>query len=866
MASTLRPQQEALVDAWRQGLSGQEILRRSAALVDEFIIRQFNSAPAVQKARGSIAVIALGGYGRGEMYPHSDIDLLLLHDWWSKKSMQAVAEALLYPLWDEGFEVGHSVRGVKDAVQFALEDFHFQVSLLDARLLVGSQELFAELQARYVKKVFDGRRHEFVRTMDAFKLERWQKYGSHTYLLEPHVKEGKGGLRDIQAMCWVAKGVFGLQDLDAIQSSGMLEDVNRQAFENAWSMLTKIRNRLHLLCRRKNDHLIFELQQETASAFDYRDEGGILGVEHFMRDVYSHLQTVSMVTDLFFEHVHEVLGLTGGLAVEQQLERSIVVRGGTIRLTSLEDLAERPYLLMRLFLQAGRTGLPLHHRTRQIVASSLDLVDEHFLGSKRVAKVFLEVLAQADGIFAVLETMLATGLLTRYIPEFAGVESLAQHDLYHLYTVDRHQLQTVVELRLLQQSNPELFAELTDTDALFLAALLHDIGKGKQSDHSVLGAEMAAGIGARLRLSEEGCETLAFLIRHHLYLPENAMRRDFSDREFIRQAAELIGDAQRLTMLYLLTIADSKATGPSAWSDWKSSLLSEMYLNLKACLGADCHVEQVDEGEEEQGVSWLRDQILAQLDGRPTRIEIAQLPADYLLSFSLDAVLRHLALHTENAVRLKQQILLFAEMGSRSWSLLIMGPDKVGLLAKFCGVLALHNLTVLSAQIFTWPDGTVVDVLEVFPATSRSFDELDWPAVERDLNLAINYRLDVGYQLSERSQPQSYGGARLVQQLERKVVIDNQGSQQYTIVEVYGGDSRSTLYQLTQTLADFGLTIHRAHIATEVEQLIDIFYVSTQSGAKLTDEDTKAKISMTLMRIIGAEEAEPETADLQRRP
>jgi len=402
---------------------------------------------------------------------------------------------------------------------------------------------------------------------------------------------------------------------------------------------------------------------------------------------------------------------------------------------------------------------------------------------------------------------------------------------------------------------------------LYLAALLHDIGKGKQTDHSVLGAEMVAGIGARLHLEEADCATLEFLVRHHLYLPENAMRRDFSDREFIRQAAELIGDVERLTMLYLLTIADSKATGPSAWSDWKASLLAELYLSLKACLGAKCHLETSDLDEEAQGVSWLREQILAKLDGQPTRIDIHSLPADYLLSYSLAAVEHHLRVHTDMAARLAQQVLLFPEPGERSWPLLIMGPDRVGLLAKFCGVLALHHLTVLSAQIFTWPDGTVVDTLEVVPAIARGFEEMDWPAVERDLNLAINYRLDVGYQLHERSQlQQQYGPSRLVQQLERKVVIDNQTSQQYTIVEVYGDDSRGALYQLTQTLADFGLSIHRAHIATEVEQLIDVFYVKTTEDGKLTEPAAVEKVRMTLMHIIGAEEAEPETAGPPRHP
>jgi [protein-PII] uridylyltransferase len=866
MAPTLRPQQEALADAWRQGLSGQEILQRCAELVDTFIIDTYKAAPAVQKARGNIAVIALGGYGRSEFYPYSDIDLLLLHDWWSKKSMQSVVEALLYPLWDEGFEVGHSVRGVKDAIQFAQEDFHFQVALLDARLLVGSEELFQDLKTRYAKKILDGRRHQFVQTMETHIQERWQKYGSHTYLLEPHVKEGKGGLRDLQAMMWVAKGVFGLNDLAAIESSGMLEAGNRQALENSWSMLAKIRNRLHLLSRRKGDHLIFEFQQETANALDYQDQGGLLGVEHFMRDVYSHLQTVSVITDLFFEHVHEVLGLTSGGAGEQQLERSIVARAGTIRLIAVEELNERPYLLMRLFLQAGRTGLPLHHKTRQLITANLHRVNDHFRSSKRVTRVFIELLTQTENIFPVMEAMLSTGLLTRFIPEFSGVESLAQHDLYHLYTVDRHQLQTVAELNVLRHSNAELFAELGNVEILYLAALLHDIAKGRQSDHSELGAAMVLTIGERLRLSAVECDTLAFLIRHHLYLPENAMRRDITDREFIRQAADLIGDNERLTMLYLLTIADSKATGPSAWSSWKSSLLSELYLSIKACLGADCHIEQPGQEEEDQGVRWLQEQIRQRLNGQAPRIDISILPADYLLSYSLEAVQRHLTIHAEKEVRLKQQVMLFAEARKRSWSLLIMGPDRVGLLAKFCGVLALHNLSVLSAQIFTWPDGTVVDTLEVVPATTRSFEEQDWEQVERDLNLAINYRLDISYQLHERTQPQTYRSQRQIQQLECKVIIDNEASQQYTIIEVYGGDNRSALYQLTQTLADFGLAIHKARIATEVEQLIDIFYVSTQSGDKLTDTSTQEKISLTLMQILGAEEAENKTTGSTGQP
>ena len=853
MTGTLRTRQQELAEQWRQGLDGRELLHRHAALADAFIVEQFDRAQAAGEIPGQVAMVALGGYGRGELYPYSDIDLLLLHDQRAGEALQAAARALLYPLWDAGYEVGHSVRTVKEAVRFAREDFPFQVALLDARLVVGAAPLLEELRERYTTTILQGRRQQFVRAMEGWRAERRRRYGSHSFLLEPHIKEGTGGLRDIQAMHWVARGVFSLPDLEAVQGSGMLADTDRQAFERARSMLTRIRYGLHQQCRRKSDHLVLDYQEDLAAALGYEDSDGQRGVERFMREVYTHLQTVAVVTDLFFEHVLEILGMTGAASGERRLERAIAVRGGTVRLTAPEELGQRPYLLMRLFLQAGRTGLPLHHRTRQAVTAHLHLVDDGFRESRRVARIFCELLTASNEVFPVLEAMLATGLLTRYLPEFAAVESLAQHDLYHLYTVDRHQLQTVAELSGLRRDMAELCAEAGDLEVLFLAALLHDIGKGRQTDHSLLGAELVGAIGRRLQLSPADCDLLAFLVRYHLYLPENGLRRDCTDREFIRQAAEVVGDVRRLTLLYLLTIADSRATGPSAWSNWKAGLVAELYLGVKTYLAAGGAARD-DHGESE-GVRWLREQVVARLAGRTAAIDLATLPADYLLGFSPEEVVRHLGIHQEQAGRLRQQVLLFAEPGEHGWHLLIMGDDRPGLLAKFCGVLALHSLTVRSARIFTWPDGTVVDSLEVVPAALRDFDEMDWGRVERDLNLAINYRLDVGYRLQEKRQPRPWGPARPVQQAQLRVVLDNQTSGRFTIVEVHAGDSPEILYQLAQTLADFDLTIHQARIATEVEQLIDVFYVRTATGGQLTDPEAMVALQAALLRLIG-EEAE----------
>jgi [protein-PII] uridylyltransferase len=858
MSSELHAQKDALEDLWQQGLSGHELLLRHTELVDSFIVDHFKASPAVQKVRGSITLVALGGYGRRELYPFSDVDLLLLHDWKAKKYMQEVSEAILYPLWDAGFDVGHSVRSVKDAVRFAGDDFIFQVSLLDARLLTGTDSLYQKLLTRYRKKVLDGHRHEFVRTMEKLRGQRRSKYGSHSYLLEPHIKEGKGGMRDIQAMLWTAKAIFGLSGLADMEESGMLEPEARRNFEASWDMLARIRNRLHYISRRHNDQLIFEYQEEMAAAFGYKDRDGMLAVEHFMRHVYAHLQTIAVVTDLFFEHVHEVLGLIEKDKGERVLEKGIVVRRNTLRLGVTEpELGRRPHLLMRLFLQAARTGLPVHHRSRQMVTRNLHLVDENFQTSRRISRIFIELLMQEKKAAPTLETMLETGLLPAYIPEFGGVESLAQHDLYHIYTVDRHQLQAVAELADLQQSEPDLFQSLASPHLLYLAALLHDIGKGHHSDHSVLGSELVDEVARRLGWTEEERKCLAFLVRYHLYLPENALRRDLDDREFIQQAAELISDTDRLTMLYLLSIADSKATGPSAWSAWKATLLAELYLKVKACLEAGCTVGGADPSGEIQGVSWLRQQVDDRLQpGEQIGMAVDKLPADYLMSFTPEMVVQHLRLHRDQATVLQQKVLLFPKDRHGSWSLLMLSRDRKGLLAKLCGVLALHNLSVLAAQIFTWPDGTVVDVLDVVPVADSGFDEQDWQGLENDLNLAVNYRLDVSLQLYNKLQSASYRPKRQVQHLQKEVILDNDASRFFTVIEVYGGDRLGTLYHLTQTLSDFQLDIHRARIATEVEQLIDIFYVTGLDGSKIEESREQEKIKHALLHVIADEEEE----------
>ncbi|MBC8207576.1 MAG: HD domain-containing protein, partial [Desulfobulbaceae bacterium] len=510
MASPLRAQREALEELWRQGLSGQALLAEQSRLVDVFLVERF--VEATKGLEGQVALLALGGYGRSELFPYSDIDLMILYVSEVSDRIGGVAEAILYPLWDAGLDVGHGVRTVAESLDHAREEFFFQVALLDARFLAGSEDLCQDLLGQFQGAFIEGKREAFVQTMKGFRLDRRQRFGSHSYLLEPHVKEGKGGLRDIQAMLWTARVVFGLGGLDEIALAGILTDEEQEAFDDSWNFLIRVRNRLHYLSGRRNDQLYFEQQEEMAAAFGYQAVEGGLRVESFMRDLYGHLQTISVTTDLFFEHVDEVFGLAGQGSGEggRVLEKGIELRHGRVHLAvSQADLGRRPYLLMRLFLASSRSGVPVHHRSIRLVVESLGLMSDKLRSSPRLAAPFFEILTEGHDCFAVLESMLETGLLVAYIPELSGVVCLAQHDLYHIYTVDRHSLQAVAELRQVAEEEGRLFRTLRDPRILLLATLLHDIGKGRGGDHSEIGAELVIGAGARLGLSPVECEDVA---------------------------------------------------------------------------------------------------------------------------------------------------------------------------------------------------------------------------------------------------------------------------------------------------------------------------------------------------------------------
>jgi [protein-PII] uridylyltransferase len=495
---------------------------------------------------------------------------------------------------------------------------------------------------------------------------------------------------------------------------------------------------------------------------------------------------------------------------------------------------------MRAFLQSAKTGAPLHHRTRKIISDNLKLINDKTRNSKRLSKSFQELLCQASPLSALTE-LLETGLLSAYIPEFTHMESLSQHDIYHVFTVDRHLLQCVAELDKLRQSEKRIFSTVTKPHILFLAGLLHDIGKGYHENHSIYGAQLAENICKRLSLQDDEISLITFLVKEHLFLSEVALRRDLEDESLVMRCAKKVKNPEQLTMLYLLTIADARATGPSMWTEWKAALLLELYLKTANALE---HAHALPDNTEKEA-SWMLEQVLPLIDD-DCKFNMDILPDDYLLGFTAPEIAEHI---TQHALLQHGQVLLKASEEEAYWTLLILADDRPGILSKICGTVALHNMVILSAQIYTWDDGTVVDVINVTSTLDTTFKEQNWEAVQEDLNKAVQLRLGLTHRLAKKLRPVTRRKSKPGRRPKAKVVFDNQASENYTIIEVYATSRLGLLFSITHTLSDFGINTYRAKIGSKGDQVVDVFYVLDNDGKLIEDETFQKEIKEALLFV-----------------
>ncbi len=801
----------------------------------------------------SWALVAVGGFGRGELSFASDLDLLFLYKKRLPSFLQDLVREFSYDLWDGGFEVGHATASVSSIKKMVQDDFTILTNYLEARFIAGDEQFFSDWKRSFLNYFGNQSRRRFLHHLVQYRDSRLHQYGESPYLLEPHVKDGVGGLRDFHTIRWA--GMVYLRDpsLDAMLEKEWVTPSEKLWLEQAYDFLWRVRLQLHQLARRRQDRLLFPEQEQIAARLECA--GGTEGsaVEVFMRLYYRHTSRIRRTTSFFLERVEESQKRLLGLHLRRRiLPGPFLLEGKHLHFMHPEWIQKDPALLMRFFWQAARSNAHFHHQAGKAIRENLGVFSDRERSSPEVIEQFFEILLDPAHSFNLLKVMLETAFLQTFIPEFAMVRYRVQNDVYHVYTVDEHLLRTVREVHAIEESNgngdsimPEGFSiDPKSRRVLYLAALLHDIGKGKGKNHSVQGAMMAREIAARMLLSARETELLCFLIEHHLLLAETALKRDLMDEKPIAQCAVEIKDRERLLLLYVLTVADSKATGTNAWNTWKSSLLKELLFKVDRLLvRKDLEPENIEARTSEvvgKVLGLVSDP--AQADRVAEWIE--RVSYRYLLSQSPEVILKHYDMERELA---GHTLSLRAERAEEEmWQVTVVTRDRPGLFALIAGVLWSRGLNILSADIFTREPGVACDILIVERVPDPLHPDELWAKVDNDLRRSLAEPSYLGEILETKRRP-SVLQPRCIPRKGDKVLIDEDGSDFYTIIEVYTWDRPGVLHNITNTLYELGLTIQLAKISTPGAQVADVFYVTDLAGNKLMDYETHERIRERLL-------------------
>ena len=847
------------------GASGSEVAHLLCDMTDELVNKLFRSILYDLDGGGTlvehITLVAVGGYGRGELNPFSDIDIMFLHDGTlPKQKVEDVAQKLLYFLWDMRLEVGYSVRVVADCVEMAAADSTVKTALMDSRYLIGSKPLFLALHKVIFTQILTKSSDKFIKEKLADMKARREKYGSTVYLLEPNLKEGEGGLRDLQTAMWAARVKYKFDNPKELIIKGVLNEEELEAYHAALDYLWRIRNELHWFNGRKNDQLTFDAQVHLAAFFGYHDRGRVLAVEDFMRDYYRHANRVehfasSLVSRCIWrdEGALKILGYF----VRRPVGDGCFVLKGELIIPDEAVVEKNPTVLMRIFELSQKHGVGLNVRVKGLVRKSLHLVNDKFRRNREVNQSFMNILRAPKDVAETLRQMHHLEFLNRFIPELEHIYCKVQHDMYHIYTVDIHTLFAVEEAEkmLTGQSMDalpfpcEVARQIGKPELLLLAVLFHDIGKGEGGGHAEKGAAMIPTIARRMGLSKEGTERLAFLVRQHLLFAHISQRRDLHDEKMVVQFARQMGTSENLKMLFLLTVADVRAVGSDVWTNWKALLFQELYEKAFSVLErGEFHLEASSERVKaviKKATEMLEDEFPSVL----VREELKAMPVRLLLSNNLTLITDHarLLLGLEETDML-MKIAHVHESGYSEFT--ICALDMPGLFSRITGVMAANGVNILGAQINTSRNGKVLDILQVnSPQGFVITDEQRWQKVQDDMRRVIHGEVNVAELVEKRQRP-SLLTARPAPRFPTRVEIDNDVSEDYTVIDVYTHDKVGLLYLITSTLTQLGLYIGVSKISTKVDQVADVFYVRDIFGQKILEGDKLAEIKAHMITAI----------------
>jgi [protein-PII] uridylyltransferase len=848
----LRAGQEWLRRQHEGGLSGRELCRQRAEFIDRLIQRLWARSQVLNPESApspGISLLAVGGYGREELSPCSDIDLLILHAPAKSKNLETPLQCILHPLWDWGLTVGHTVQTPKESLRAAQKDLDLFFSFLDARWIAGEKGMYLRWKEDF-GEAFLGKETETILEIRERGEARHAHLGDSVFVLEPDLKEGKGGLRDYHAAYWAARLRSRIQVPEEMVDRGLLSSKEWKGYSRSLDFLWRVRTQLHYFYGRREDRLSFDDQESMASALGYKGENFLLSTESFLKDYFRHaLQIYRLswnVLDRCLEGQPEGLKRWGsGAPVE--VAPGFTLYHGRLTLTDATRFERNPLHLWNAFEIIHTHGVDLDADLEENISEQTAMINDRFRSAPESIRAFRSFFERGGHLYRVLEAMHETDFLPRFLKEFDRVHCQVQYDRYHIYPVDVHSLYAVRELESLAKGKEsagsvlkEVMGEIRDPGLLKLAALIHDLGKGEGSPHTVEGEKIAASIGQRLALSPPQIADLCFLVREHLSFVEIAHRRDLNDENLIFRFAQTAETGERLKMLYLLCVADLRAVGPSAWTAWKDTLMRELFLKT-------LHLLEKGEGmgkETQERRIGIQAEVMDLLKG--------QIPPPRISEYLVFIPSRHYAGQSSRAIG--QQILMAEKLRDQKAVLegeekpeegceeiTVVARDEPGLFAKISGVLAANYLNILSAQISTWENGVAVDAFRVQNLIDESvFEARRWNKIQKDMDQVLEGAVPVNSLVEGMATPlfQKYSPSRLATRVE----VDNGESDFYTIIDIYTHDRPGLLYRITQKLFELGVSIAMARISTKVDQVVDAFYVQDLSGAKIQEEKFVEKI------------------------
>lgn len=856
--------------------AGHEITHGHAFLVDQLIrvlhdhvIADLHPMPARSKGE-RLTLIAVGGYGRGEMAPHSDVDIAFITP--SKPSVwcEQVIEALLYYLWDLSLKVGHSSRSLDEMVKMAKGDLTIRTAILEGRYLWGDQALYEEASRRFWSDVVPGSEAQFVTEKLAERNARHKRMGDSRYVVEPNVKDGKGGLRDLQTLYWIGKYIHRVRTAADLVEVGLFTDKEYRTFRRAESFLLAVRCHLHTITRRAEDRLTFDLQREVARRMKFADRPGRSAVERFMQFYFLQAQHVGHLTGVFLAHIDEQMGksrrprgLLAGFRSRARFHKGYRVEGGRISAPTDDWFRRDPVRLIEVFQVAEEEGFEIHPETMRMARRDAELIKDELRQDPRANELFLKLLTGRNDPETVLRWLNEAGVFGRFVPDFGKVNAQMQFDMYHHYTVDEHTIRAIgllaqIERGELKEDHPlstEVIHKLASRRVLYVATLLHDIAKGRGGDHSVLGAEIALKLCPRLGLDQSETKLVSWLVRYHLLMSATAFKRDLADAKTITDFVEEVQTLERLRQLLILTVVDIRAVGPGIWNSWKRQLLGELYelAQERMRLGHKRYGRQERIAAKRARVAELLGARAGEMDALDDRFDDA-----YWIAEPEDIVALNIPQYAEAKAREDHLSIQAHYYPARGATLVtVIGDDHPGLFFRIAGAIHLAGGNIIDARIHTTRVGKAVDNFLVQDPLGKPFREEEQLArLRKIIEDALAGRVDLVPQLARRPLPRARAESFDVHP---QVFFDNEASGRFTVIEINARDRPALLNKLAHALFACRLMVNSAHVTQFGERAVDTFYVTDLLGGKVTSKDRLKQVEKALLEAAG-EPAEPVAA------